>query len=88
MRATVGDLRRLIKEEQLHGVSEWQLREATTDYVDNIRDMIKRYILLNKSQNPTDQREAIAAMNDVCDDMEGKLYDVLEDSLYAFVRRV
>jgi hypothetical protein len=88
MKATVGEVKQIIREEYLSGVPEWALRQDTTDYVDRIRDRIKKYILLNKSENPADQREAIAAMNDVCDDMEEKLYDVLEDSLYAFVRRV
>lgn len=88
MRTTVGALRRIINEEYLHGVPEWQLREDTTNYVNVIRGRIKKFILLNKSENGADQREAIAAMNDVCDEMEEKLYDVLEDSLFNFTRRV
>jgi len=77
-----------LKEEYLNGVPEWQLREDTATYVNQIRDRIKQYIMLNKSNNGADQREAIRAMNDVCDEMELKLYDVLEDSLFSFVRRV
>ena len=88
MKVKVGDLRHLIKEEYLNGVPEWQLREDTATYVNQIRDRIKQYIMLNKSNNGADQREAIRAMNDVCDEMELKLYDVLEDSLFNFVRRV
>ena len=95
--STIGRLRHLILNEgvprvlpeaYLNGVPEWQLRQDTTDYVDQIRDRIKRYILLNKSQNSSDQREAIAAMNDVCDELEKKLYDQLETSLFDFTRRV
>ena len=89
MKMTVGQVKRLIKEEAyLHGVPEWALRQDTSDYVDQVRKRIKEYILLNKSENPSDQREAIAAMNDVCDEMEKKLYDVLEDSIFNFTRRV
>lgn len=88
MRTTVGQLRRLINEEYLHGVPEWQLRKDTTDFVNVIRDRIKRFILLNKSENGSDQREAIAAMNSVCDDMEDKVYDLLENELFEFTRRV
>lgn len=88
MKTTVGQLRRLLKEEYLHGVPEWQLRQDTSEYVDKIRDRIKRYILINKSQTGVDQREAIAAMNDVLESLEDKLYDVLEDGLYNFIRRV
>jgi len=88
VRTTVGQLRRLINEEYLHGVPEWQLRKDTTDFVNVIRDRIKRFILLNKSENGSDQREAIAAMNSVCDDMEDKVYDLLENELFEFTRRV
>ena len=88
MKITVGELRGLIKEEYLHGVPEWALREDTSKFVDQIKERIKKFILLNKSENPSDQREAIAAMNDVCDDLEEKIYDVLEDALFNFTRRV
>lgn len=92
MRLTLEELRRLVQEDMsgayLHGVPEWALRQDTTAYVDGIRKRIKQYILLNKSENPNDQREAIDAMNAVCDDLEKKLYGVLEDTLYAFMRRV
>lgn len=88
MKMTVGQLRSLINEEYLHGVPEWALREDTAKFVDQIRERIKKYILLNKSENPNDQREAIAAMNDVGNDLEEKIYDVLEDALFNFTRRV
>lgn len=88
MKVRLGAVRKLIREEYLHGVPEWALRQDTTDFVDQVRDRIKQFILLNKSENPSDQREAIAAMNDVCDTLEEKLYDVLEDALFNFTRRV
>jgi hypothetical protein len=88
VKITVGELRHLIKEEYLHGVPEWALRQDTTDFVDRLKQRIKGYIMLQKSENPNDQREAIAAMNDVCEDLEEKVYDVLEDALFNFTRRV
>lgn len=88
MKITVGELRSLIKEEFLHGVPEWRLRQDVTDFVDNIRSQIKGFVLVNKSENALDRQEAIKAMNDVCDELETKVYDVLEDSLWSFTRRV
>lgn len=82
------DGKSLLNEEYLNGVSEWQLRQDTTDFVNNVRGRIKQFILLNKSENSLDQREAIEAMNDVCDELELKVYDVLESSLFNFTRRV
>ncbi len=78
----------VLSEEYLHGVPEWQLREDTTNFVNMIRKRIKTFILLNKSENQADQREAIDAMNDVCDQLEEKVYDLLEDGLFNFTRRV
>jgi hypothetical protein len=84
----VGDLRSVIREEFLHGVPEWQLRKDASDFTDTIRDRITSYVLLNKSENGVDRAEAIQAMNDVCDALEQKVYDVLEDQLFAFTRRI
>ena len=88
MRTTVGQLRRVIAEEMMHGVHEFELRQHNSDFVDQLWKLIKRYILINKSENLADRQEAIAAMNDVCDDLEEKVYDDLEDKLFAFTRRV
>jgi cell division septum initiation protein DivIVA len=81
--------RRIVTEDAfLHGVPEWALRQDVSEFVDNIKHRITQFIQLNKSQNSSDQRESIAAMNDVCDDLEKKLYDTLENGLYDFIRRV
>jgi hypothetical protein len=88
VKISVKQLRSLITEEYLNGVPEWALREDTHKFVDQIKERIKKYILLNKSENPSDQRDAIAAMNDVGNDLEERLYDVLEDALFNFTRRV
>lgn len=88
MKVRLGDLRSLIKEEFLHGVPEWQLRQDTSEFVDRIRDRIATYVMLNKSDNAADRSEALQAMNDACDSLEEKVYDVLDGELFAFTRRV
>jgi len=88
MRVRLGDLRSLVKEEFLHGVPEWELRQDTSDFVQMVRDRITRYVLLNKSDNGADRAEALKAMNDVCDELEERVYDVLDDQLFNFTRRV
>jgi len=92
MKLKISDVRRAVKEvlneDYLHGVPEWQLRGDTTDFVNIIRKRIEKFILLNKSENGEDQRQAIKAMNDVCDELETKVYDVLDDQLFNFTRRV
>lgn len=88
MKVRVGDLRKAIREEYLRGVPEFVLRQATTKYVEEIRQQLFRFILANKSNTGPDQREAIAAANEVLEELETKANDLLEDQLYQFIRRV
>ena len=88
MKVRVGDLRKVIREEYLRGIPEFVLRQATTKYVDEIRQQMFRFILANKSTTGVDQRQAIAAANEVLEELESKANDLLEDQLYQFVRRV
>lgn len=88
MKVRLGDLRRIIKEEYLQGVPEWQLRQDTSEFVNRIRERITQFILVNKSQDSLERKDAIDAMNVVCDDLEEKVYAVLEDQLYAFSRNI
>ena len=88
MKIKVGDLRQLIREEFLHGVPEWRLRQDVSDFVDVIKSRITDFVLINKSDNSLDRQEAINAMNDVCVELDAKVYDVLEDQIWSFTRKV
>jgi len=88
MKARLSDVRRAIREELLHGVPEWQIREDSSRFVELLRDRITGYIRANKSGSSEQTAEAIEAMNDVCDELEDKVYDLVQDQLFAFVRRV
>jgi hypothetical protein len=88
MKIKVGDLRQLIREEFLHGVPEWRLRQDVSDFVDVIKTRITDFVLINKSDNALDRQEAINAMNDVCVELDAKVYDVLEDQIWNFTRQV
>lgn len=74
--------------EELRGVPEFVLREATTKYVDELRQHLKRYILIDKSDNAVQQREAFDMMNGVLDDLEKEAFELLEQKLWLFLRRV
>ncbi len=88
MKLSVRDLRTLVSEEYLRGVPEFVLRQATTRYVDEIRQHIKRYIVMNKSNDDQQQRDAIVAANESLVDLEQKLNDVLDEQLWAFIKSV
>lgn len=88
MKARLGDVRKVIREEYLRGVPEFVLRQATEKYVEEIRRHILKFILTNKSDTGIDQRAAVAAANDVLETFEEKANDLLEDQLWSFLRRV
>lgn len=87
MQVTVAELRQLIREEFMRGVPSWALRQATTNYVDEVRQHVKRYILNVKSNSGVEQREAIAEMDVAMEDLEEKVNEILEDVLFAYVQR-
>lgn len=88
MKARLGDVRRTIREELLHGVPEWQIREDASRFVETLRDRITGYIRANKSTTTEQSTEAIESMNAVCDELEDKVYDLVQNQLFAFVRNV
>ena len=88
VKVRVGDLRKVIREEYLRGVPEFVLRQATTKYVDEIRQQIFRFISTNKSSQPQDRRNAIEAANEVLEELERKVNALLEDHLWSFVQRI
>ncbi len=88
MKIKIGQLKKVIREEYIQGVPEWQLREDAKEFVDRIRSRITKFIMINKSQNMIERQEAVAAMNEICDQLEQQVYEILEDKLYAFTLRV
>jgi len=87
MKIKAGDLRRVIREEFMRGVPEFTLRKASQDCVDQLRDSVKRFILA-RSENPTQQRQMIAASNPVLEELEEKIYADIEEALFEFLQQV
>lgn len=88
MKTTVGQLRQFLREEYLRGVPEFVLRGATEKYIDEIRNHVKKYILQVHSNDYMQQRESIAAANEVLEDLEEKSNELLEDALFSFMQGV
>lgn len=87
MKIRARELRQVIREEFMRGVPEFALRKASQDCVDQLRDSIKRFILL-RSENPAQQRQMIAAAAPVLEELEEKIYADIEDKLYQFLQQV
>lgn len=88
MKARLGDVRKAIREEYLRGVPEFALRQATRSYVEEVRQHVKRFVLMNKSQTTADQRYTIDLANQVLEELEEETFNLLEDKLWQFVRQV
>ena len=88
MRARLGDVRSVIREEFLRGVPEFAIRQETEKYIEGIRKQVFRYILSNKSNTEDDRRHALAAANEMLVDLKEKTDELLEDALYNFMRQV
>ena len=87
-RVKVRELKKLVREELLRGIPEFVLRQATERYVEEVRNHLKRFIMMNKSEDPRAQREAIASANDMLEKLEEKSFDILEDQLWMFLRNI
>lgn len=88
MKARLGDIRRAIREEYLRGVPEFVLRQATEKYVEEVRQHIMKFILTSKSDTGIDQRAAMAAANEVLEELNEEAFNLLEEKLWAFLRKV
>ncbi len=88
MKLKVKDLRKTINEEFLRGIPEFILRQATSKYVDEVRQHIFRFILENKSVSKIEQRQSIAAANEVLEELEVKANELLEEQLFQFIKQV
>lgn len=87
-RVNVDDIRQIVREELLRGVPEFALRTATKKYVEELRRMIVRYVLVHKSGSSIERREALAAANEVLEQLEEKANDLVEEELWLFIRRI
>lgn len=76
-----------LNEEYLRGIPEHVLRTATKKYIDELKQHMFRYVLANKSSTAIEQRQSIAAVELVAEDLEEKANALLEDALFQFTRQ-
>lgn len=90
MKIKLGDLKKMLKEEYdfVRGVPEFALRQATKKYVEELRQQIRRYILMNKSGSTKEQHTVAVLSEDALDELEKELNDLVKDKLAQFIRQV
>jgi selenocysteine lyase/cysteine desulfurase len=70
------------------GVPDFALREAVDRFVDDVREHVKKFILVHKSDNVIQQRESLEAANEVLEVLREEAVDLLNDKLWMFTRNV
>ncbi len=86
MKVRVKDVRKIVREEFMRGVPEFVFREAVDKFVEEIRQQLKKHILVVK-KDPTDQREAIRIANETLKELEQEAYELLENKLWQYAQR-
>lgn len=78
-------LRKIIEEEYVRGVPEFELRAATQRYIDDVRKLVFRHILITRSNSEAERTNAIESANFALEELEKQSYDLLEDQLWKFI---
>lgn len=86
MKAKIGEIRNLIKEEMMVAIPEHQFRTVVSDCVEEVRQLLRRNILIDKSKDSSQRQNAFNIANKVLKEFEKEVYDLLQDKLSEFDR--
>jgi len=86
MKLRVAQLKKVVAEALMRGVQEHQFVSATRDYVENIEQLLRRHILLDKSMTPIERERAFQQMSSALKDLEKEAIELLDDKLQEFMR--
>jgi len=81
---TVGQLRRLVREEYARGIPDFVTTNAASNCVEEMKRHLVRYVQ-QKAADPTSQRDLLARANSSLDEMEKEIKEVIEKHMLAFV---
>ena len=81
---TVGQLRKLVREEYARGIPDFVTSNAASNCVEEMKRHLVRYVQ-QKAADPRMQRELLARANSSLDDMEKEIKEVIEKHMMAFI---
>ena len=81
---TVGQLRKLVREEYARGIPDFVTSNAASNCVEEMKRHLVRYSQ-QKAADPRKQRELLAKANSTLDDMEKEIKEVIEKHMLAFI---
>ena len=72
--------------EDMRGVPEFVLREATRKFIDEIKQHIKKHVLMTSNSSAI-EREAFEDLNDKMNELEKEVNQLMEESLWMWTQR-
>lgn len=84
MKIGLNKVRQIIKEELMAGVPEFQFRNVTSEFVEDIRRLLRQNILLDKSKDSATRQRAFVVANAVLKELEKEVSEMVEEKLRKF----
>lgn len=84
MKIGLNKVRQIIKEELMAGVPEFQFRNVTSEFVEDIRRLLRQNILLDKSKDSATRQRAFVVANAVLKELEKEVSETVEEKLRKF----
>ena len=77
-----------LTEDAIKGVPEYVVRSAVDKYTNELRNHLIRFILVDKSRTKGEQKDALAAVDNVLKELKEQVFESTADKLWAFIRNV
>lgn len=83
----MGELRRMIREEQMRGVPEFAVREATRKYVAELRQWLRRHVEQTRGSEH-EARDVLEKSEEALSQLEEDANKLADESLWRLLQRV
>lgn len=80
-------IRSLVREEFMRGVPDFVIRQATDDYINNLRELSLRH-LQQRSQSASDRSNMTAEVDKSLNDLSEELHELVNDKLFRLVSKL
>lgn len=84
---TIGELRRLVREEYARGIPDWTTSNAASNCVEEMKRHLVRYVQ-QKAADPKTQRDLLIRANVSLEEMEKEIKEVIEKHMMTFIYNV
>lgn len=81
---TVGQLRRLVREEYARGIPDFTTTNAASNCAEEMKRHLVRYVQ-QRAADPRTQRDLLTRANSSLDEMEKEIKEVIEKHMLAFI---